>query len=242
MFKKILILITAITLSACAGSDNTPDPTDEQIYTAAHELMVKGNYEDAAIKFEELDKMYPSSKWVADALISASYSYYMNGNYADAIMDIDRFMRFHPGHKNADYMLYLRGMSFMAQASDVRREASMTSEAIAAFNTLRERFPKSEYAKNAENKINILRNYLAGKIMYVARQDMREENWTSAITRLNGLTIAFQDSVMVPEALYRLAVCYTALNVPSQVATYQNLLKTNYPDTDWYQQAMKLNK
>ncbi|MDR0449378.1 MAG: outer membrane protein assembly factor BamD [Rickettsiales bacterium] len=237
--KRLLIFIAVLSVAACGG-DKLDERTDTQIYAEAHAKLEKRDYAAAASGFEDVDKLHPASPWVADALVLAAYSYYMDDDYAGAIADIDRFLRFQPGHPYAAYMIYLKGLSYMAQASDAQRDASMTQEALAAFNYLIERFPKSEYAENARNKVVILRNYLAGKLMFVARQDQREKNWTSSITRLNALTIAFYDTAMMPEALYRLAVAYSALGMRQQVAVHQELLRVNYPDSEWLAASMKL--
>ncbi|MDR0319702.1 MAG: outer membrane protein assembly factor BamD [Rickettsiales bacterium] len=237
--KRFLILAALLSVAACGG-DKLDESTDAEIFVEARAKLEKKSYAAAGERFEDVDKLYPASPLVSDALVLAAYSYYMDGDYAGAIADIDRFLRFQPGHPYAAYMLYLKGMSFMAQASDAQRDASMTQEALAAFNFLIERFPNSEYAENAKNKVVILRNYMAGKLMFVARQDQREKNWPSSITRLNALTLAFYDTAMMPEALYRLAVAYSALGMRRQVAVHQELLRVNYPDSEWLAEAMKL--
>ena len=237
--KRLLILLALFAAAGCGGA-KIDESTDVEIYTEAHEKMTRKRWAAAGTRFEDLDKYHPASPLVADSLVLAAYSYYMDGNFASALANIDRFLRFFPGHRHADYMIYLRGMSFMAQASDVQRDASMTRDALAAFNLLIERFPDSEYAENAKNKVMILRGYLAGKLMFLARQDQREQNWTSSITRLNVLVLTFQDTAMVPEALYRLAAAYAALGMESQVRVQQELLRVNFPDSDWIEKAQKL--
>ena len=180
-----------------------------------------------------------SSPWAADALIMAAYSHYMDGDFAGAILAADRFMRFHPGNKDVPYVLYLRGMCYYRQVSDVRREPGMSAYALQQFQQLVDRFPNTEYAKNAENKIIILKNYIAGKVMYSARGEMRRKNWTTAISQLQRVVTDAQETVMTPEALYRLTECYTAIGLPSQAAGYAEMLRLNFPDNEWTQ---KLNK
>lgn len=237
---KFYLIATAVFLTACASTP-APELTDNQVYANAHTQLTKRNYAEAAIGFEQVDKLHPASPLVADALVLAAYSYYMDSDYAGAIANADRFLRFHPGHKLAAYVIYLKGMSYMQQASDVQRDASMTQSALAAFGLLIERFPNSEYAGNAKNKVAILRNYLAGKMMFLARQDQLQQNWPSAITRLNGLIVSLPDSVMIPEALYRLAASYAALGMKEQVNVQIKLLQHNYPDSEWLDAATGLD-
>ena len=115
----------------------------------------------------------------------------------------------------------------------------MSAYALQQFQQLVDRFPKSEYAKNAENKIIILKNYIAGKIMYSARSDMQKENWPSAISRLQSIVTEAQETVMTPEALFRLKECYTAIGLPEQAQGYADMLKLNFPDNEWIKKLEK---
>lgn len=224
-------------LGGCAGTDNeiVADKTLPEIYKTAYAEFNDENYDAAAAEFLKAESQHPASPWAADALVMAAYSHYMDDDFAGAILAIDRFMRFHPGHADVPYMMYLRGMCYYRQVSDVRREPGMSAYALQQFQTLTQRFPRSPYAKNAENKIIILKNYIAGKVMYSARNDMQKENWTSAINHLQTVVKDAQETVMTPEALYRLTECYTAIGLPEQVAGYAEMLRTNFPDNEWTQ-------
>ncbi len=240
--KKIFMLaLCAGALGACAGASDNEIVAQEpltDIYSTAYQEFNDENYEVAAIEFQKAESQYPSSLWAADALVMSAYSYYMDGDFASAILAIDRYMRFHPGHRDVAYMMYLRGMCYYRQVSDVRREPGMSAYALAEFQNLINRFPKSQYAKNANNKINILKNYIAGKVMHSARNDMRQENWPSAISRLQSVVSTAQETVMTPEAMYRLTECYTAIGLPEQANGYSEMLKLNFPDNEW---TKKLN-
>lgn len=237
MKKHWAIIGMLAVLGGCAGTDNeiVADKTLPEIYKTAYAEFNDENYDAAAAEFLKAESQHPASPWAADALVMAAYSHYMDDDFAGAILAIDRFMRFHPGHADVPYMMYLRGMCYYRQVSDVRREPGMSAYALQQFQTLTQRFPRSPYAKNAENKIIILKNYIAGKVMYSARNDMQKENWTSAINHLQTVVKDAQETVMTPEALYRLTECYTAIGLPEQVAGYAEMLRTNFPDNEWTQ-------
>lgn len=235
MKKQIAMLGLLAIITGCTGTDNKI--VDEQslpdIYAKAYEEFNDENYEEAAMEFLKAETQHPASPWAADALIMAAYSHYMDRDFAGAILAIDRFMRFHPGHKDVPYVMYLRGMCYYRQVSDVRREPGMSAYALQQFETLVKRFPRSPYAKNAENKIIILKNYIAGKVMYAARNDMCAENWTSAINNLQTVVKDAQETVMTPEAMYRLTEAYTAIGLPEQATGYAQMLQLNFPDNEW---------
>lgn len=236
--KKLFALFAVVSvLAGCGGTDNkiTPEQPLTEIYENAYREFNKKHYDLAAQEFLKAETQYPASPWAADALVMAAYSQYMDGDFAGAILAADRFMRFHPGSEDVPYVLYLRGMCYYRQVSDVRREPGMSAYALQQFQQLVERFPNSEYAKNAKNKIVILKNYIAGKVMYSARADMRRENWPSAISRLQSVVDGAQETVMTPEALFRLSEAYSAIGMPGQAAGYAQMLKLNFPDNEWTQ-------
>ena len=234
MKKITLIFGFCCLLSACGGGEEVkPERPLEDIYQEAYKEFNKKNYEEAADLFQTAETQYPSSPWAADALVMMAYSRYMDNDFSGAILVIDRYMRFHPGHKDVPYMMYLRGMCHYRQVSDVRRDPGESAYALQAFQQLSGRFPNSEYAKNAENKILILKNYIAGKMMYAAREDMFNKNWTSAITRLQTIVETAQETVMTPEAMFRLNECYTAIGLPDQAEGYAKMLRANFPDNEW---------
>ncbi|MDE6478226.1 MAG: outer membrane protein assembly factor BamD [Alphaproteobacteria bacterium] len=234
--KKVFAILGAMAaLAACAGSKDTvvPDQTLPELYANAYAEFHKEHYETAATDFLAVETQYPASPWAADALVMAAYSQYLDKDFAGAILAADRFMRFHPGHADVPYILYLRGMCYYRQVSDVRREPGMSAYALQQFEQLVERFPRSPYAENAKNKIAILKNYIAGKVMYAARTDMARENWPSAISHLQSVVTGAQETVMTPEAMFRLTECYTAIGLPAQASGYAEMLRTNFPDNEW---------
>ena len=234
--KKLLSSVCCGLLVACTATTDTEITVQQpltEIYKIAYAEFNDENYEAAAIEFQKAETQYPSSPFAADALVMSAYSYYMDQDFASAILAIDRYMRFHPGHSDVAYMMYLRGMCYYRQVSDVRREPGMSAYALAEFQNLVKRFPRSPYAKNAENKILILKNYIAGKVMYSARNEMARENWPVAISHLQSVVSGAQETVMPPEALYRLTECYTAIGLPEQANGYAQMLKLNFPDNEW---------
>ncbi|MFQ6760347.1 MAG: outer membrane protein assembly factor BamD [Alphaproteobacteria bacterium] len=239
MKNFVILTVATVLLAGCGGADVAPERSMAEIYADAYENFNDGDYETAADLFMTAESEHSTDPYAPDALVMAAYSRYMDDDFSGALIATDRFMRFHPGHRDAPYILYLRGMCYYRQVSDVRREPGMSVFALQQFEQLRERFPSSEYAKNAENKINILKNYIAGKVMYSARTDMKRENWTSAITKLQSVVQTASETVMVPEALYRLTQCYTAIGLPEQSRGYADMLRKNYPDNQW---TKKLDK
>ncbi len=243
MKRILLVLMAVVMVYGCSSSSK--DVIDdsrplEEMYADAQKSLKKRSYREAIVKFEEVEQHYPASPWAANALINASYAAYMERDYVGTLTITDRFLRFHPGHEDVPYVLYLRGMSYMDQMSDVHREQGMAAYALATFTDLTKRFPNTDYAKNSKNKILILKNNLAGKALYTARREIAVQNYTAAIMELQRILRDGQETQMVPEALYRMTECYGALGVSDQVQVYSEILRKNYPDNDWTKKLMKI--
>lgn len=235
MKKLFLPLLLGLAVAGCSGDTDKiiTNKSITELYDDAYGEFEKENYDDAAEKFQMVETQYPASEWSADALIMAAYSQYLDDDFPGAILTADRFMRFHPGHRDVPYVLYLRGMCYYRQVSDVRREPGMSVYALQQFQQIVDRFPRSPYAENAKNKINILKNYIAGKVMYSARNDMRKENWASAITKFQSVITDAPETVMPEEAMYRLTEAYTAIGLTEQADGFAEMLKLNFPDGKW---------
>ena len=237
MKKSIAVFCTIFLLAGCGGRSKTEEitltPPLDEMFETAYNYLDRRNFEQAAQAFLDIESSYPTSPWAAEALILAAYTQYLGGDFAATLSTIDRFMRFHPGHPNVDYVLYLRGMSFYRQVSDVRREPGMSGLALNTFTQLVQRFPDTEFAENAQNKIVILQNYIAGKIMHSARREMARENWPIVITNMQRVITTMYNTQMTPEALFRLTEAYTAVGLPCQAAGFAEMLRLNFPDNEW---------
>lgn len=232
IFKKIICLLFLL-VCACSSKNDDVIKTIPEIYNEAYKNFDKRNYKQAGDEFVKIADEYPYSNEVSNSLIFSAYSYYKDKDYAKTILTIDRFFRFYPGHKEAPYMIYLKGMAFYNQISDVRREQSMSLYALQQFKDLETRFKDSKYTENAKNKIKIIENYLAAKIMYNAKLDIVKQNWTSAISKLQEIVTVWKNTVLVEEALFRLTECYDALNLQEQKDGYAKILKLNFKDSEW---------
>ena len=212
----------------------------EDIYNEAMDYMEAGRYKTAAESFDEVERQHPYSKWATKAQVMAGYAHYMDSEYDDAIVALDRFIDLHPGHKDAAYAWYLKGLSYYEQISDVARDQFMTEESQIAFENLVRRFPDSDYARDARLKIDLTHDHLAGKDMSVGRYYLRAEHHLAAIGRFRRVVENWGTSTHVPEALHRLTEAYMALGVIEEARFTAAVLRHNFPNNEWYQDSWAL--
>jgi len=237
------VMVVGLTLGGCAGDEEELAYIErpvENIYNEAMDNMEAGRYVAAAKSFDEVERQHPYSKWATKAQIMAGYAHYMDGEYDDAVVALDRFIELHPGHKDAAYAWYLKGLCYYEQISDVARDQRMTEESLIAFDNLVRRFPNSDYARDARLKIDLTHDHLAGKDMNVGRYYLRAGHHLAAIGRFRRVIDKWGTSTHVPEALHRLSEAYLALGVVEEARFTAAVLRHNFPDSEWYQDSWAL--
>ena len=138
------------------------------------------------------------------------------------------------------YAYYLMGMCYYEQISDVGRDQEMTQRSQEAFDELIRRFPDSDYSQDAELKVDLIRDHLAGKEMEIGRYYQRREFWLASINRFQTVVEQYQTTTHVPEALHRLTESYLALGMTEEAQASAAVLGYNYPGNDWYQRSYAL--
>ncbi|MET0156370.1 MAG: outer membrane protein assembly factor BamD, partial [Methyloceanibacter sp.] len=174
------------------------------------------------------------------AIVMAAYAYYKAGKYDDAIAASDRYLTLHPGTQEADLAQNIIGMSYYAQVLDPKRDQTYARRALAAYDTLLQRYPSSRYAGEASNRARVLRDLLAASEMSVGRYYLRKNNFLAAINRFRVVVSDYQTTEQVEEALMRLTEAYMALGIVNEAQTAAAVLGHNFPDSKWYQHAYKI--
>lgn len=239
-----LFFALSLALGGCASDSGKDTPYVERpvgdIYNEAMDDLEAGKYTAAAKAFDEVERQHPYSKWATKAEIMAGYAHYMNEKYDDAIVALDRFIELHPGHEDAAYAWYLKGLSYYEQISDVGRDQRMTEGALDAFQNLTRRYPDSAYARDARLKIDLCHDHLAGKDMAVGRYYLRHGNQLAAIGRFRRVIKKWGTTTHVPEALERLVEAYLSLGLVDEARYTAAVLRHNYPDSEWYKDTWAL--
>jgi len=231
-------------LSGCAGDDEMAaqyvERPIEQIYSDAWFLIDRENWLQAGRQFDEVERQHPYSVWARRAILMSAYCYYQANRYDDAIDAADRFIQLHPGNKDVPYAFYLKAISLYEQVGDVERDQKKTEDALTALQDLIQRFPDTEYARDARLKVDLTRDHLAGREMMIGRFYLRQGEYLAAINRFHTVIDKFQTTSHAPEALERLTEAYLALGVVKEAQTSAAVLGYNYPGSRWYMDAYAL--
>ncbi|MCH9765736.1 MAG: outer membrane protein assembly factor BamD [Alphaproteobacteria bacterium] len=241
--RPMAVAFAAFMVTACASSDIkttlNPDPP-EKIYASADALMTQGKFEEAAKKFEDLDRSHPYAPEARRSMVLAAYSYYKAGKLPEAVVAAERYTTMHPGTKDAPLAHHIIASSYFDEMKKPNRDQSSTLKAVRELKKLRSLYPESKYAKIAENRLRLAEDTLAASEMEVGRYYMKRNNHVGAINRFRTVVSKYQTTAHVEEALMRLTESYMALGVVNEAQTAAAVLGHNFPQSPWYKDAYAL--
>ncbi len=249
---RVLVLLGAVlALGACSTLDSwfgakeevlADEPAEKLYNEGLYLLNTKKSYGEAAKKFEELDRQHPYSDWARKALLMTAYAYYEGRAYDEAITAAQRYTSLHPGSSDAAYAQYIAGSALYEQIPEVERDQGRTEKAIAALEEVARKYATTEYAISAKRKIDVARDQLAGKEMFVGRYYLSKNDYTAAINRFKVVVTQYQTTRHVEEALMRLTESYMRIGIVGEAQTAAAVLGHNFPDSAWYKDAYRLVK
>lgn len=216
------------------------DARPEDLYLAARAEFTKGNYKKAAKSFDDVERLHPYSEWSARAQIMSGYASYKADQFDDALLTFERFTKMHPGHESAPYAFYMIALCNYEQISDVGRDQGLTERAQEGLRSVVQRYPDTEFARDAKLKLDLTEDHLAGKEMMIGRYYLERDEYLSATNRFRTVVLNFQTTSHVPEALHRLVESYLKLGVEDEARRYAAVLGHNFPSSKWYKRSYAL--
>jgi outer membrane protein assembly factor BamD len=222
-----------------ANADYVERPV-EQIYNDAWAKIKTHDWLDAAKQFAEVERQHPYSAWARRALLMSAFCYYQANKYSDAITTADDYIELHPGSHEVAYAFYLKAMSLYEQITDTGRDQTNTEQALTALQDVVQRFPNTEYARDASLKVDLTLDHLAGKEMEVGRYYLVRHDYVGAINRFRTVVERYQKTPQIAEALERLTEAYYAMGVYDEAKNAAAVLGANYPGSPWYEDAYEL--
>jgi len=243
-WAKVAAAVSLLALAGCAQSNDlqralNPDPP-EKMYADADSLMSKGKFEEAAKKFEDIDRDHPYAPEARRALVMSSFANYKAQKYPEAIASAERYTALHSGTKEAALAQHVIASAHYDEIKGPNRDQGETRKALEALKVLRTRYSDSPYNKDTENRIRVCEDNLAASEMEVGRYYLKKHQYTPAINRFKTVVLEYQATAHVEEALMRLTEAYMALGIKNEAQNTAAVLGHNFPESKWYQDAYQL--
>lgn len=239
--KILTALLLAAALSGCGlfptDEDKTRNWTASKFYAEASGALAEGNYEKAIELYEKLEARYPFGPYATQAQLDVAYAYYRYGEPDSALAALDRFIELHPASPYLAYAYYMKGIVNFNRSLDFisrflptdtsQRDPGAAVDAFSDFAEVVARFPESEYAADARQRMVYLRNTLARHEVHVARYYMKRGAYVAAANRAEEVVEKYQRTPAVKDALQIMVEAYDALGLEQLSADAQRVLALN---------------
>ena len=246
---KIFLLLTLLVFGNSCSKESIQKSTINEkslnlqvleAYQGGLEALDDGDVLFAAKKFNEAEILFPQGRWAPKAALMAAYSYYIQDYYGDSIAELERFIKVYPLHKDLVYAYYLLSVCYYEQIVDEKKDLQAILQAKKNFQIIIKNYPDTEYAMDAEFKIDLINDILAAKEMYIARYYFDKKKWIPAINRFRKITDEYDTTIYAEEALHRLVEVHYTLGLIDEAEKYAQLLGYNYKSSKWYENSYSL--
>ncbi len=242
LFRTFLFALLCGSLLACAGNDELQ--TEVQSITEAYERaqlsIAQKNYRRGIQIFEAIQARYPFSDLSRQIQLALMHAYYMGGMKEQAVEAADMFIRENPIHARVDYALYIKGLAYFEEEPGFmdrwfRRDTTKRppQDVELAYITLRrlvERYPASEYAADAEQRMVAIKNRLAEYENYVADYYLRRGAYVAALNRATTALEEYNGASGNARSLEIMAEAYDHLGMTDLAADTRRVLQKNFPN------------
>ena len=247
-FKFILLLSILIIFNSCAKDKVKTSVIKEkslelqvfEAYNEGMEAFEAGDVLYAAKKFNEAEVLFPQSDWAPRYALMAAYSYYVQDYYPDSIAELERFIKIYPFYKDISYVHYLLGICYFEQIVDEKKDLRSIRQAKEKFEFVLKEYPNTEYAIDADFKIDLINDILASKEMYIGRYYFDKKKWIPAINRFRVVIDEYDTTIYAEEALHRLVEVHYTIGLVEEAEKYAQILGYNYKSSKWYENSYSL--
>ena len=246
MIKNFVLFVILIFFSFACSKEVSKDieikekNIELQVMEAYNEGLKElesGDVLYAAKKFNEVEIMFPQSKWAAKSTLMAAYAYYSQDYYYDTIEELKIFLRKYPKHEDIDYANYMMALAYYEQIVDEKKDLNSILLSKEKFKFVINEFPETDYALDAKFKLDLINDTLASKEMYLGRYYFDKRKWIPAINRFRKVVDEYSRTIYIEEALHRLVEVYYTLGLVDEAEKYANLLGYNYQSSEWYKKS-----
>ena len=237
--RSLLPLLAALLLAGGCASKPEREMTEREIYEDARKNLDRGNFETAQTRLQELEARFPFGRYSGQAQLDMMYAQMRGVDYPGAAVTAARFLRQNPGHPQADYVLYIKGLANYWLQSGVLERRSPTDpalrdlahlrEAFADFSALVSRYPDSVHAPDARARMLHIRHLLAAQEVATAWYYVRRGACVGAIRRAQSVLENFPTAPATADALAISGECWRRLGERATGERYAAALALNFP-------------
>jgi outer membrane protein assembly factor BamD len=235
----VVLCLAALSVASCSSFRHKPITNPDQLYDSARKDLDSGDYATSIKSLELLEARFPFTNVARQAQLDLLYAYYENGDKENVIDQADQFIRENPTHPRVDYAYYMKGLAnFDRQRNFLERWFRVnlskrppidSRTSFQAFQVMVQRFPNSQYAPDARQRMIALRNRLADYEVYVARYYIKRGAYVAALNRSKYVIENYDGAPAMKEALEISRDSYAKLGMKDLAEKSAAVLAQNFP-------------
>ncbi len=215
--------------------------TPEGAFAIAQEFDKDERYEIALQRYQDIKNKFPYSQFATKSELAIADVYFKQESYAEAQVSYQSFRDLHPKHPQIDYVVFRIALSYYHQVPEsIDRDLSLANDAISFFREIEEKFARSAFAKEAEEKHLELVKKLAAKEEYIADFYLKRKAWGSALSRYEGLLKGYKKLGFEERALSKAAICAFRMGDGQKAQKLLAELAKNFPQSEELKEAQKV--
>ena len=243
---RTLVIFTAVLplmfLSGCNSDGPVIEQPEKVYYDLAQRRMKANNFFSAIESLQAIESRYPFGRYAEQAQSELIYAYFMNGEDEASHEAAEKFIRLNPRHPNIDYAYFMKGIASYTRdkgmfarvfKSDLsNRDTSGAKQAFGELSEFLTRFPQSQYAPYASQRLIYLRSLIAKSELVAADYYMKRKAYVAALRRANYVIENIPNTSETIRALKVVRECYKELGYFELMDDIQIIIDSNDPSTE----------
>jgi outer membrane protein assembly factor BamD len=213
--------------------------SDESLFKLG-ETYIKKDMDKGMLYLRQLIDSYPRSFYAQRAKLLIADTYFNKGDEANMILaraEYREFMSLYPTSPSVPHCQYQIAMTYYKNILKPSRDQTKTIQALNEFKKVIARFPNSEYAAQAEDKIRECEQRLAAHEFHIGEHYYKTKSYRAALTRLQGIITTYPDFDQMDAIYFYLAEIYYRTKQYDQSFPYYTKVISDFPNSKFVKKA-----